>query len=47
MLKEHNTHSYTNNKGHITHNEYKGKQERRKKKGTIIPVTGLGDLQRC
>jgi hypothetical protein len=35
----HSTHSYTNNKGHITHSEYK--------KRKVIRVTGRGGLWGC
>jgi hypothetical protein len=35
--KKHNTQSYTNNKGHITHNEYSTEIK-------AIPVTGRGGL---
>jgi hypothetical protein len=35
--KKHSTQSYTNNKGHITHNDYN-------KKNKAVPVTGRGGL---
>jgi hypothetical protein len=35
---QHSTQSYTNNKGHITHNEYKAKESK------AIPVIGRGGL---
>jgi hypothetical protein len=39
-LKQTTTQSYTNNKGHITYNEYK-------KKSKVIPATGSGGLWGC
>jgi hypothetical protein len=36
--QKHSTQSYTNNKGHMTHNEYNTQ------KSKAIPITGLGGL---